>query len=202
MAARRKSVASRSTKQNTSTCNTDHMSPFRCSHVRYFHRFYCWILWSRNTESRLAHLKYGEGELMAIEEHCVKRVPVVLVIVSIDIMEDDVTCKKISMMQSGRYWWPGKRWPCPLPPCLGILCPELSPRPSSLEPGEGWNIVNSCSITEQFTNDCLIICGICSDKIGLIHIWMSGSNKTYFIVEIPECVLEESCEEPDEEGCE
>ena len=62
-------------------------TPFRCSHLRYFHRFYRWILSSRNTESRLAHLKYGEGELMAIEEHCVKRVPVVLVMVSIDIME-------------------------------------------------------------------------------------------------------------------
>ena len=46
-----------------------------------------YILWSRNTESRLDHLKYGEGELMAIEEHCVKRVSVVLVIVSIGIME-------------------------------------------------------------------------------------------------------------------
>ena len=51
--------------------------------------------------------------------------------------KDDITCEKISMMQSGRYWSPGKRWPCPLPPCLGILCPELSPRPSSLEPGKG-----------------------------------------------------------------
>ena len=66
----------------------------------------------------------------------------------------------------------------------------------------------------QFANYSLIFYGTaadrCSEKIlseswwpwsiSNQYYWWVVEKKTYFIVEIPECVLKESCEEPDIEG--
>ena len=109
------------------------------------------ILSFRNTESRLAHLEYGERELMSIEEHSVKRVPVVLDNHDVfwyqgRILDDIFDGKSKGVVKDyPNNQSPDKILPCLPPPCLGILCPELSPTPSCLEPGG--NIVNSCSIT-------------------------------------------------------